>query len=107
MVGKNYGGGVIIMGKPINLISGVFFVIAGLFLGGCASSGGGHVYYQSYHDPYPNWGRDVYVRHDYDRRPVQPGHIKPRPPSMGRPSQLPSRPMQRPSPRPRPAQRRR
>jgi len=88
------------MGKPIKLMSGVLFVIAVLLSGGCASSGGytSHTYYQSYHDPYPNWGRDVYVHHDYDRRPVQPGHIKPRPPSMGRPSQLPSRPMSRPRP---------
>jgi hypothetical protein len=88
------------MEKSIKLMSGVFFVIAVLFLGGCASSGGGssHTYYRSYHDPYPYWGRDVYVHHDYDHRPTSPVHVKPKAPSMGRPSQLPSRPMARPRP---------
>ena len=79
-------------------------IIALLFVAGCASSGGysSHTYYRSYHDPYPYWGRrDVYIYHG-DRRPRPPGVKPPRPPSIGRPSQLPTKPRPQPTPRPSP-----
>lgn len=87
----------------------IFFgvvIIAVMFLSGC--SGSGSNYYRGYNDSNVRWGtsyvyydRDHNDDHDDDNKPPNMG----RPDRPDRPTQLPSRPVNRPS-KPRPKVRR-
>jgi hypothetical protein len=86
------------MRTSVKLLLGGIFITVSFLLAGC--TGTTHTtYYRGYYDPYPYYYRSH--RTVYYHRP--PSH---RPPNIGRPVQLPSRPTARPTPRPMPRQRR-
>ena len=84
------------MRTSVKLLLGGIFITVSFFLAGCTGTGY-TTYYSSYYDPYPYYHRGYRsVRHYHHYKPRPPGH---RPPNIGRPVQLPSRPTPRPMPR--------
>ena len=84
------------MRMSVKLLLGGIFIIITFLLAGC--NGTSHTtHYRSYYDPYPYYYRShrTVHYHHYHRRPGGGN----RPPNIGRPVQLPSRPVSRPTPR--------